>query len=743
MGLPAFGDKTFRYDDKNNDKNIRYNIEQFLSEEDRWVSSVDRLIAFLRGKDREFGHLLTLANGVLPGGPRFETCLASGRSSPDSASLLAGKLLADMADFITQVLDPSFALVRYAESLNTSVREFSRAAESRNGYILRTFYRPFLEAEWRDLDRFIGGDRIAVQNSNAAGSAAAAVGGNAGGRFLLGITIPFAGCLAGALACAESAKQYFGDRVVTAAGGGYVNTELRFMRARSFFDFFDYLSFDRGYGSLEAIMEHLGKRENPGEPEEPVLYKTLYRSQKTGGLIGSPDEAPGSRGWQTDQEAARTVFPDYRGLDFSRYLYPVDDTNPMFRLWTDGHWLKAYLAHGCYWHNCAFCDTGLDYIRGFRPVDPEALFRHLLDQAEQTGVRGVHLVDEAAPVPSLIRLAELNREAGLPLIFWGNIRFENGFSPDAAALLAAGGLVGVSGGIEIPTEAGFKRLGKGIGLREVVRSCAAFKEQGILTHGYLIYGYWDQSAREIVDSAEILRQLFAEGLLDSAFWHRFVLTRHSRLYAEWRRGEHPGLTVPDRIPEADSGVEPPGELFGYNDLPFAGEDRFDPFGETLDRLLASWMAGEGTDSPVEGAFPFAVPAPAVSPRTVVMLLDAYARDRDRARDRLPGEDPAAGQDRRPGAGTERLLFLGSHPIRGGDEKTARLRWRWRLGDHRLRITGPGAAGRAAKTAALLEDAARGSGRGGAAFFEELAVILGRDAAAGVWKKLRRGGLILL
>jgi hypothetical protein len=137
-----------------------------------------------------------------------------------------------------------------------------------------------------------------------------------------------------------------------------VNTELRFLEARGFFEFFDYLSFDRGYGSLEAILEHRG-----GAPGE-TLYKTRYRSRKTGELIGFPDDREGyDFAWfrETDRESVKTVFPDYTGVDFSRYLYPVDEKNPMHRLWSDGHWLKAYLAHGCYWHACAFCDVTQDY----------------------------------------------------------------------------------------------------------------------------------------------------------------------------------------------------------------------------------------------------------------------------------------------------------------------------------------------------------------------------------------------
>ncbi|MDR2404567.1 MAG: radical SAM protein [Spirochaetaceae bacterium] len=765
-----------------------YHIERFLSEEDRWLSSIDRLIAFLRGRDREFGHLLTLTNGVLPGGPRYDAHLASagmGESDPDSAAILAGKLLADMADFISRTLDPSFALIRYAESPASGLRDFSRVAADRNGYILRTFYRPFLEAEWQETEGFIrnaGQNSITDENSNGAKNSSAVRSSIAavdvpGEGLLLGVTIPFAGCLAGALACAESAKQYFGGRVVTVAGGGYVNTDLRFIQSRKFFDFFDYLSFDRGYGSLEAILEHLEEGRTPRDPEDPVLYKTLYRSGRNGRIVGSTGTAlPGerakdgektagntglSRGFKTDRRATGTVFPDYGGVDFSQYLYAADDSNPMFRLWTDGHWLKAYLAHGCYWHNCAFCDVGLDYIRSFRPVPPEALFRHLLDQAEKTGVRGVHLVDEAAPVPSLIHFAELNREAGLPLIFWGNIRFEENFSPDTAALLAAGGLVGVSGGIEIATEAGFKRIGKGIGLREAVRSCAAFKEQGILTHGYLIYGYWDETVQEIIDSAEILRQIFAEGLLDSAFWHKFVLTRHSRIYAEWKRGLHEGLTITDLIPEPkDTAIltegaaaggplgaafGTPGELFGYNDLRFAGEDGFDRFGEPLDRLLASWMekSKAGLRSPVEQAFPFAVPAPTVSPRTVPMLLDAYARDRDRDRAAVPEQGMDEG--RKPGgkggegAAPGRLLFLGSEPLIKTREGRAYLWWRWRLGEHRLRIGRPGDA--AERTVSLLSGISRQPGMTEGTFFTELTNILGRENAPEAWRILRNGGLI--
>jgi radical SAM superfamily enzyme YgiQ (UPF0313 family) len=684
--------------------------ERFLSEEDRWLSCIGRLVGFLQGRDREWGHLLSLANGVFPGGPRFDACLESlgGNPPPDAAPLLASKLLADLADFIGSVLDPSFGLVRYAAAPLSAYRDFAAVQNSPDRYIMAGFYRPLLDELWDE----------AWDESRAVRGAAP----------VLAITIPFSGCLAGALTCAASVKRRFGKACVTIAGGGYVNTELRFLEDETFFDYFDYLSFDRGYGSLEAIFNRLG---GPGETE-PALYKTLYRSLTGSRIIGSPDSSEGDfdPGPALDREGVRTVFPDYGEIDFSRYLYPVDEVNPMHRLWSDGHWLKAYLAHGCYWHSCAFCDTTLDYIRGFAPVETAALFRHLLDQAEKTGIRGVHLVDEAAPVASLVELAELNIREGLPLTFWGNIRFERAFTADVAAFLAAGGLLGVSGGIEVASEGGFRRIRKGLGLREVVRASAAFKEAGILTHAYLIYGYWDESPEEIIDSAEILRQLFAEGLLDSAFWHQFILTRHSPLYAEWQEGLHPGLKV-SGPPVSGAGEK----IFALNDLSFAGEKQFDRFAEPLDRLLAAWMSGD-TAFPVEAAFPFPVPAPSVSAGLVTELLDAYARDRDQNRRTLPREET-------PG----RLCFLGSRPLEeaarpGSPELPAMetsLFWRWRLADQRLRL--PRAA--AEPVGALLERAARLSGPSPPAFYRELEQILGSRKAATVWKHLRNRGLAII
>jgi radical SAM superfamily enzyme YgiQ (UPF0313 family) len=730
---------------------------RYLSEQDLWLAHIERLVAFLQGKDKEYAHFLALCNNTLPLGPRAEALLAAHDYAilPDQAAILASTMLADLADFITVLLDPTFSLVKYADSLAASIRDFSPVASALDGYILKTFYDPLLEETWNRYPQ---------------------------APELVGLTIPFPGCLAGALQAGRSAKRRYGQGLPIIAGGGYVTTELRHIRARAFFDYIDFLAYDRGYGALQSVLDFLKKPQegdlNRDSETAPALHHCICRT-RSGNLAGSTDTnlAPYE---ELDRQATEGVYPDYRGISFDRYILPIDDTNPMHRLWTEGRWLKAYLAHGCYWHACAFCDVQLDYIRGFQPVPVEPLFRHLVQQAQETGIRGIHLVDEAAPAASLIELALLNRDAGLPLTFWGNIRFERAFTPDVAALLAAGGLLGVSGGIEVASEAGFKRLGKGIGLKDVVSSCAAFKEAGILTHAYLIFGYWDQDEQEIIDAAETLRQLFAAGLIDSAFWHKFVLTRHSRIYRELEQGRHRDLTV------IDEPSQNPADFFADNDLRFKGEDRYDRYTQSLDLLLAEWMQGN-TERPVQKAFPFAMPAPSIPRDRVQDLLETYVSQKEAAS--LPPAAPQTPGTKEPSLAPQgtptilakasareaRALFLGPRPWAGKKRTLHFLAWRWNFSEWVINIAGPeqgplnrtptkkGSARQnapgdrdtelviqvnkgeqAEETARRLEAfmGTLGQGRGEEVLkaYTDLQAILSSEAAQRTWQFLRQGGL---
>ncbi|MDR0312141.1 MAG: radical SAM protein, partial [Treponema sp.] len=302
-------------------------------------------------------------------------------------------------------------------------------------------------------------------------------------------------------------------------------------------------------------------------------------------------------------------------------------------------------------------------------------------------------------------------------------RLEKYFSPDTAAILAAGGLVGVSTGIEVPTASGLERMHKGVTLNEMVRACAAFKEAGILVHGYLIYGYWDQGEEEIIDAAEIVRQFFEQGLLDSAFWHKFTLGCHSRLCVEKAQGLHPGLQI----------LYPENEPFALNNLFFKGEDKYDKYAEPLETLLSSWMKNKVTVTFL---------TPTVAPDLIQMILDEYAKDRNK-RQKLPPEKIRYNAEMEING---KLIFLSSMPILQSDQKT--LMWRWRLSDHRLKTKGLEVGGQ--KTKGLKEadklinllNSASDKGMDIMHFYDELVAILGKEAAVKAWKTLRSGGLVL-
>jgi hypothetical protein len=529
-------------------------LERYISYEKLYLEWVDPIVAFLSGGDPAFAHRLS-RSAEMPIGMRAEAFLAArdGGIEPDEARGLATAILEDIGDLVSYVLDPSFSTVRYGERIAASASSFASIREALDASpLLESAYAPLLAAEWKR-----------------------------GTPDYLLVSVPFPGCLLGALACARSCRAA-GSATRIVLGGGYVSTELRELHDTGIFDFCDYLSFDSGFGSLTAILG-LGK-DGPSGP----LYKTMYRGAD-GRVLSGIDETPGNDAVrELEDNAIASIEPDYADADFGSYLQVVDSDNPMHRLWSDSPWLKYRLAQGCYWHRCEFCDTELEYVARFAPVKLDPLLAAADAASRRTGLYGLHFVDEAMPMASLLAFARANRARALagarPFHYWGNVRFDASWTADRCEYLAASGLVAVAGGIEIATEAGLEMTDKGFDLAHLVQTLVAMKSAGLLVHAYLIYGFPGQSREEIADSAEVCRQLFAAGLVDSAFWHRFVLTRHSRMYAQWCAGDRPRLAPIDR----------PGD-FADNDLRFDGEEIFDEFDGPLSASLDLWMSGRGLD----------------------------------------------------------------------------------------------------------------------------------------------------
>lgn len=550
-----------------------------LALRERYLATVEPVVRFLQGKDRTLASRI-LDTPFLPQGPRLEGADLTDfgtLSSEDAARRLATLYVEDICDLISACVDEGFSLARYQHHLASGPVSFDPIAARLAGTTL--------------LDTWLD----ALADTIAEGK-----------PDLVGITVPFPGTLYGGL---RIGRRLRARGLYVVLGGGYVNTELREVDEPRLWGSVDAITYDGGEGPLVALLDWLAGEED-----------RRHRTRDRDGLHQNPP-----------LPMPTTTAAWYGDLRLDHYLQLIDSLNPAHRLWGDGRWNKVLLAHGCYWKKCAFCDVNLDYVARYEPARVPALVDHMAELVDQTGQSGFHLVDEAAP-PRLLRdlALELLRR-NMAVTWWGNIRFERAFTPDLARLLAASGCVLVTGGLEVASNRLLELMDKGITVEQAARAAAAFRQAGIMVHAYLMYGFPTQSLVETLDAMEVVRQLFAEGLLSSAFWHRFVLTRHSAVFRDPAR-----FKVRFQVPEG---------VFAANDIPHqdpTGADP-DPLDGPLVEALEAWMRGAELDRPVEAWFPGRVPK--------------TREPRDRVRRAISSPVP-------PPAPDDRLVWLGGEPLAG-------------------------------------------------------------------------------
>ena len=266
------------------------------------------------------------------------------------------------------------------------------------------------------------------------------------------------------------------------------------------------------------------------------------------------------------------------------------------------------MAHGCYWAKCTFCDVSLDYIKLYEPIATKTLVDRMEELIAQTGERGFHFVDEAAP-PALMREVALEIiRRKLTVTWWTNIRFEKSFTMDLCKLLQASGCIAVSGGLEVASDRLLALIDKGVTVEQVARVTRNFTESGIMVHAYLMYGYPTQTVQETIDSLEMVRQLFELNIVQSGFWHQFALTAHSPV----------GLD-----PEAYGVIPDVKEIsFANNDVQFRDKTgvNHDRFSFGLKKSLFNFMHGLGFEMPLREWFDFKIPATSIPPSFIENAL---------------------------------------------------------------------------------------------------------------------------
>ncbi len=566
-------------------------IRHFLRHAATYRATVDAVVRHLQGKDSTLAYRIA-SRTFLPEGPRFAYLRAfetvsdpdarrrggnprsevfGTLSIQDQARHLAGLYLDDLADAIRDGADRRFALARFGESLalKGELLPLARAVRARG-----TLVDEELDALAKDC--------LEHHQPN-----------------LVAITVPFPGALYGTLRLAHRFKTLHSDLPI-AIGGGFVSTELRRLEDPRLFDFVDYVILDDGEEPLRRLAERIATGR-----KRPRLLRTFFRHA-------------GRVRWRTDRSARdprhdEIGTPTYAGLPLRDYLSLFEMLNPMIRLWSDGRWNRLQLAHGCYWKRCAFCDTTLPQISRFSPASPATLVRRINAMIEETGQQGFHFVDEAAPPALLSRLSEQLLRHRIPIVWWGNVRFEKAFTPRLVRRLAKAGCVAVTAGIETPVNRLLRLLNKGFDLAQVVRAASAFSQAGILVHAYLMYGVPTQTIQETVDGLEFVRQLFQYRLVHSAYWHRYTLTAHSAMA---RRPARYGIR---------SLLRPSG-TFTINDIPFQADDDENTIrmlGEGLRRATYNYMHGIGWENPIPFWFAAKVPAPTMRPDFVETILGRH------------------------------------------------------------------------------------------------------------------------
>lgn len=554
------------------------NAKRIIALKEHYINSIDAVISFLQGHNPTLSHLICQED-FLPEASRFsqieELDWAFGTmGTQDKAKHLATLFLEDISDLIVECMDSHFGFSRYAERMGRSASSFDELYKA-------------LQLDKTFIDRIllhILEEKIIKLKPE-----------------LVSLSVPFPGNLYSAFRIAQWLKLHYPE-IKIAMGGGFPNTELRSVSDVRVFEFFDFICLDDGEAPIEHLCEYLdGKRD-------------LSKLKRTFAMVDSNLKyCNGSI--SPDYKQFDVGTPDYSDLLLDKYISVIEVVNPMHRMWSDGRWNKLTMAHGCYWGKCTFCDISLDYIKVYEPVAAGLLCDRMEEMIEQTGERGFHFVDEAAP-PALMRSIALEIiRRKLTVTWWTNIRFEKSFTKDLCLLLKASGCIAISGGLEVASDRLLELIQKGVTVEQVARVCHNFTEAGIMVHAYLMYGFPTQTAQETIDSLEMVRQMFEAGVLQSAFWHQFAMTAHS-----------PVGMYPEKF-KVEKACSTNGS-FANNDIVHLDKSGTDHelFSYGLKKSLFNYMHGICFEYPLQEWFEHKVPKTKVNPDYIERILirdDSY------------------------------------------------------------------------------------------------------------------------
>ena len=196
-----------------------------------------------------------------------------------------------------------------------------------------------------------------------------------------------------------------------------------------------------------------------------------------------------------------------------------------------------------------------------------------------------------ALLPMPLTLAEEILVRKLVVTYWTNVRFDKTYTAELCYLLAKSGCIAVSGGLEVASPRVLKLINKGVTIESATECMRNLSDNGIMVHTYLMYGFPTQTEKELYDSLGRVRDLFAEGLIQSAFWHRYAMTCHS-----------PSGRNPESVSARHMTQTP--NAFANNEIPFEvdNEPDWSRFTEGLNVATYNYMRQTGFDVPLKKWF---------------------------------------------------------------------------------------------------------------------------------------------
>ncbi len=546
----------------NSGKSKGSSSNQFFKNSKKYIDLIEPVMNFLRGNDTTLSQRICTRD-LLPEGPRFaqiedlEWWFGS-MGKTDMARHLATLFILDIADFIRDNVCAYFGVTKYAERIALSLPTFT-PIEKELSLEPNIVDRLMLSLLRKKLDLYK--------------------------PKIIGFTVPFPGNLYAALRCGKFIKENFPE-IKVVLGGGYINTELRVLSDITIFQYTDYIILDDGELPLLRLVQYQRDNRTP-------LINTLINHRGDVKLFNGDDEV---------LTVKDLPAPDYEGIAVEKYLSLMELPNPTHSLWNNGFWNKMQLARGCYWAKCAFCDTSLHYISNYKPLDATILVGNMVSIIKQTGSTGFHFVDEAAPPALLRKISEEIMKRGLTVTWWTNIRFEKSFTSELCNLMAKSGCIALTGGLEVASNRLLNLMSKGVTVEQAAISCKNMQDAGIMVHTYLMYGFPTQTEQETMDSLEIVRQLFKNGLVQSGFWHRYAMTCHS-----------PSGVFPEKFGVKRVTLKP--NPFANNEVPYDDNTKYDygRIGNGLEKSIYNFMHGVGIDEHISQWFDFKVPPPTIPP----------------------------------------------------------------------------------------------------------------------------------